>query len=144
MSVISQTLSEKAITFASAAAAAVPGLSLQGLEDFVNRELSPVVKLLTNAVNARNGATETISSASTVAPDTEVALVSGTTTVTLRPASESDMSLTVVNTGSGTVTIAGSGTETINGSTTQTLSNQYDAYTVRADGATYYIIGKVT
>lgn len=72
-----------------------------------------------------------------------VRLVSGDTTYTLSPASESRGRMfffVKTDTNATTVTVDAYSSETINGSTTQTMTEQYETMRIYCDGSAWYIV----
>ncbi len=70
-----------------------------------------------------------------------VVATANTFTITLYAASgKSGYSVSVKNTGTGTITIDGNGSETIDGQTTVAISAQYGALTLVCDGSNWFVL----
>lgn len=83
--------------------------------------------------------TKAVSSAYDILHEDDLLLVSGTTTVVL-PAAKNSQEFTVIRVGVSTVTVACTGADTINGGSTITLASQWASRTFKAVTGGWVII----
>jgi hypothetical protein len=111
-----------------------------------NITITPVGQNITIASTGASGSTRSISSLSTpttlgaTAGTDYVALVSGTTTITMPTAVGNTNLYTIKNVGSGTVTINTTSSQTMDGSLTIVMAVKYTSVDLISDGANWNVV----
>jgi hypothetical protein len=117
-----------------------------GLYEFLNRELTPLVRDINSEVNRLGGDVQTVTAAYSVLSSDRVVICSGGTAydITLSPvANFENQWLLVKKAGADAVNnrlVAQAG-ETIDGAANQTLTQNYGFMEIFCDGVSYHIVG---